>query len=33
MKEYEKWFRKAENDLLVIKNNLASDEIPIDFKP
>lgn len=30
MKEFEKWFRKAENDLLVIKNNLVSDEIPID---
>lgn len=30
MKEFEKWFRKAENDLLVIKNNIASDEIPID---
>lgn len=30
MKEFEKWFRKAENDLLVIKNNMASDEIPLD---
>ena len=30
MKEFEKWFRKAENDLLVIKNNIASDEVPID---
>jgi HEPN domain-containing protein len=30
MKEFEKWFKKAESDLLVIKNNLASDEIPID---
>lgn len=30
MKEFEKWFKKAENDLLVIKNNLASDEIPFD---
>ena len=30
MKEFEKWFRKAENDLLVIKNNFASNEIPID---
>lgn len=30
MKEFEKWFRKAENDLLVIKNNMASDEIPVD---
>lgn len=30
MKEYEKWFRKAENDLLVIKNNMTADEIPVD---
>ena len=30
MKEFEKWFRKAESDLLVIKNNLISTEIPID---
>lgn len=30
MKEFEKWFRKAENDLLVIKNNFSSKEIPID---
>src|SRR6266487_5416060 len=30
MKEFEKWFRKAENDFLVIKNNIASAEIPID---
>ena len=30
MKEFEKWFRKAEIDLLVIKNNLISTEIPID---
>ena len=30
MKEFEKWFKKAENDLLVIKNNLAANEIPID---
>lgn len=30
MKEFEKWFRKAENDLLVIKNNFAAEEIPID---
>lgn len=30
MKEFEKWFSKAENDLLVIKNNMASNEIPID---
>ncbi|MGN6540479.1 MAG: HEPN domain-containing protein [Ginsengibacter sp.] len=30
MKEFEKWFRKAESDLLVIKNNLSSSEVPID---
>ena len=30
MKEYEKWFRKAENDLLAIKNNLAAENIPAD---
>ena len=30
MKEFEKWFRKAESDLLVIKNNMASTEIPVD---
>ena len=30
MKEFEKWFRKAESDLLVIKNNLSAEEIPID---
>ncbi|HEY2726586.1 MAG TPA: HEPN domain-containing protein, partial [Parafilimonas sp.] len=30
MKEFEKWFKKAENDLLVIKNNLSADEIPFD---
>ncbi|MEJ0103173.1 MAG: HEPN domain-containing protein [Bacteroidota bacterium] len=30
MKEFEKWFKKAENDLLVIKNNLAAAEIPVD---
>ena len=30
MKEFEKWFRKAEDDLLVIKNNLLSTEVPID---
>ena len=30
MKEYEKWFRKAENDLLAIKNNLSAVEIPAD---
>jgi HEPN domain-containing protein len=30
MKEYEKWFRKAENDLLTITNNLGSKEVPVD---
>ncbi len=30
MKEFEKWFKKAESDLLVIKNNLAANEIPFD---
>lgn len=30
MKEFEKWFKKAENDLLVITNNLASENIPVD---
>jgi HEPN domain-containing protein len=30
MKEFEKWFRKAESDLLVIKNNLRSTGVPID---
>lgn len=30
MKEFEKWCKKAENDLLVIKNNLAAKEIPFD---
>ncbi|MEO6638457.1 MAG: HEPN domain-containing protein [Ginsengibacter sp.] len=30
MREFEKWFRKAENDLLVIRNNLASIEISVD---
>lgn len=30
MKEFEKWFKKAESDLLVIKNNLTSNEVPID---
>ncbi|MDQ6756145.1 MAG: HEPN domain-containing protein [Bacteroidota bacterium] len=30
MKEFEKWFKKAENDLLVITNNLASVNIPVD---
>jgi HEPN domain-containing protein len=30
MKEFEKWFRKAESDLLVIKNNLLATEVPID---
>src|SRR5665213_484593 len=30
MKEFEKWFKKAESGLLIIKNNLAANEIPID---
>ena len=30
MKEFERWFKKAENDLLVITNNLASKHIPVD---
>ena len=30
MKEVEKWFKKAESDLLVIKNNFAATEIPVD---
>jgi HEPN domain-containing protein len=30
MKEFEKWFKKAENDLLVITNNLSSEKIPVD---
>lgn len=30
MKEYEKWFKKAENDLLNIQNNLKSENIPAD---
>ena len=30
MKEFEKWFKKAENDLLSITNNLSAEEIPID---
>ena len=30
MKDYERWFRKAENDLLNIINNLKADEIPAD---
>ncbi len=30
MKEFEKWFRKAESDLLGIRNNLASTNIPAD---
>jgi len=30
MKEFEKWIKKAENDLLVITNNLASENIPVD---
>lgn len=28
MKEFEKWFKKTENDLLAIKDNMASDETP-----
>ena len=30
MKDYERWFKKAENDLLAIKNNLAAENIPAD---
>jgi HEPN domain-containing protein len=30
MKEFEKWFKKAENDLLTIRNNMVSEEVPID---
>jgi HEPN domain-containing protein len=30
MKDYEKWFQKAENDLLNIKNNLSAENIPAD---
>ena len=30
MKEYEKWFKKAESDLLNITNNLSSEKIPVD---
>ena len=30
MKEFEQWLKKAENDLLVITNNLASQQVPID---
>lgn len=30
MKEFEKWLKKAENDLLVIKNNISATEVPID---
>ncbi len=30
MKEFEKWFKKAENELLVIKNNLNAEEVPVD---
>lgn len=30
MKEFEKWFMKAENDLLSIQNNLAAVEVPAD---
>jgi membrane dipeptidase len=32
MKEYEKWVKKAENDLLNITNNLASDQIQPQLK-
>lgn len=30
MKEFEKWFIKAENDLLTITNNFSSEQIPFD---
>ena len=30
MKEFEKWFKKAESDLLTIQNNLNSENIPSD---
>ncbi|HEX4374023.1 MAG TPA: HEPN domain-containing protein [Puia sp.] len=30
MKDYEKWFKKAEGDLLDIKNNFSAKEIAID---
>ena len=30
MKEFEKWIRKAENDLLSITNNFNAKEIPVD---
>jgi HEPN domain-containing protein len=30
MKEFEKWFKKAESDLLVIQNNLNSEKTPAD---
>ena len=30
MKEYEKWFKKAESDLLNITNNLSAEKIPVD---
>jgi len=30
MKEYEKWFKKAESDLLTIENNLLAKNIPSD---
>jgi HEPN domain-containing protein len=30
MKEHERWFRKAESDLLTITNNLSSDNVPAD---
>lgn len=30
MKEFEKWFAKAENDLLSIANNLNANQTPVD---
>ena len=30
MKEFEKWIKKAESDLLNIKNNLTAAEVPAD---
>jgi HEPN domain-containing protein len=30
MKEYEKWFKKAESDLLNIENNLSAKNVSID---
>lgn len=29
MKEFEKWFAKAENDLLSIANNLNANQTPV----